>query len=245
MPPIDRGASREPFDRARGTRGRRRRHRTTLQLPPAPWSWIWRMGLRPPSSTHARTTRHSFCAISASPRCSIPRETPLGQKTLHGTTEGPLLLHHLCVAAMPYCNAPHRVMGLLKDSDEDLMHACIHPQFFFWDANRTLCRKVSNLGLHNLCGMHLALPDLPVHRTCTALKSRSARLLPEGTLDAAPPPMPMRYAGPPILTMSMPTSGSSFFRWLWSIWPRPPLQAVCHTTHEAASMCPQAESLPW
>ena len=42
---------------------------TTLQLPPAPWSWICWMGLRMPSSTHDRTTRHSFCAISASPRC--------------------------------------------------------------------------------------------------------------------------------------------------------------------------------
>lgn len=46
----------------------------------------------------------------------------------------------------------------------------------------------------------------------TALKSSSALLEPEGMDDAAPPPMPMRYAGPPILTMSMPTSGSSFFR---------------------------------
>ena len=46
------------------------RARTTLQLPPAPWSCICWMGLAGPSSTQARTTRHSFCAISASPRCA-------------------------------------------------------------------------------------------------------------------------------------------------------------------------------
>ena len=33
------------------------------------WSWICSMGLASPSSTHARTTRHSFCDTSASPRC--------------------------------------------------------------------------------------------------------------------------------------------------------------------------------
>ena len=43
--------------------------RTTLQLPPAPWSWICWMGFLGPSSTQARTTLHSFCAISASPLC--------------------------------------------------------------------------------------------------------------------------------------------------------------------------------
>jgi hypothetical protein len=42
---------------------------TTLQLPPAPWSWIWMQGLSAPSSTQLRTTRHSFWLISASPRC--------------------------------------------------------------------------------------------------------------------------------------------------------------------------------
>lgn len=43
---------------------------TTLQLPPAPWSWMDRMGLAGPSSTQARTTRLSLCAIWGSPRCT-------------------------------------------------------------------------------------------------------------------------------------------------------------------------------
>mmetsp|Transcript_115320 Transcript_115320/g.326772 ORF Transcript_115320/g.326772 Transcript_115320/m.326772 type:complete len:364 (-) Transcript_115320:7-1098(-) len=42
----------------------------TLPEPPAPWSWIDRMGLSGPSSTQARTTRFTFCCISASPRCT-------------------------------------------------------------------------------------------------------------------------------------------------------------------------------
>lgn len=71
----------------------------------------------------------------------------------------------------------------------------------------------------------LLFPDKTTHKhTCTALKSRSALLLPEGTEEAAPPPIPMRYAGPPILTTSMPISPSAFSRWRWSIWPTPALQ---------------------
>ena len=44
---------------------------TTLQLPPAPWSWICCRGLLGPSSTQALTTRHSLLAISASPLCNV------------------------------------------------------------------------------------------------------------------------------------------------------------------------------
>mmetsp|Transcript_42293 Transcript_42293/g.108165 ORF Transcript_42293/g.108165 Transcript_42293/m.108165 type:complete len:401 (+) Transcript_42293:127-1329(+) len=102
---------------------------TTLQLPPAPWSCRLTMGLESPISTQARTTRHSFWLISASPRC-------------------------------------------------------------------------------------------------TALKSSSALLEPLARLDAAPPPMPMRYAGPPIFTISMPGAGSSLSRWAWSIWPMPALNMM-------------------
>lgn len=63
---------------------------TTLQLPPAPWSWICWMGLSPPSSTQLRTTRQSFCDISASPRCGP--STPPGphQGVRHRTRPGPL-----------------------------------------------------------------------------------------------------------------------------------------------------------
>ena len=43
---------------------------STLQLPPAPWSWMLTIGLSAPSSTHARITRCTFCSISASPRCT-------------------------------------------------------------------------------------------------------------------------------------------------------------------------------
>mmetsp|Transcript_37596 Transcript_37596/g.77222 ORF Transcript_37596/g.77222 Transcript_37596/m.77222 type:complete len:343 (+) Transcript_37596:1639-2667(+) len=43
---------------------------STLQFPPAPWSWMDTIGLRSPISMHARTTRFIFCSISASPRCT-------------------------------------------------------------------------------------------------------------------------------------------------------------------------------
>mmetsp|Transcript_44428 Transcript_44428/g.123536 ORF Transcript_44428/g.123536 Transcript_44428/m.123536 type:complete len:241 (-) Transcript_44428:987-1709(-) len=61
---------------------------------------------------------------------------------------------------------------------------------------------------------------------CTALKSKSARLSPSAREDAAPPPMPMRYAGPPILTTFMPTSGSDFLRCCASICPKPPVKRM-------------------
>src|SRR3972149_5546227 len=41
---------------------------TTLQFPPAPWSWMLTIGFSSPISTHARMTRFIFCSISASPR---------------------------------------------------------------------------------------------------------------------------------------------------------------------------------
>ena len=34
--------------------------------------------------------------------------------------------------------------------------------------------------------------------------------------------MPMRYAGPPIFTTSIPTSPSVFSKFVWSICPNPP-----------------------
>lgn len=48
--------------------------------------------------------------------------------------------------------------------------------------------------------------------------------------------MPMRYAGPPIFTTSMPSSGSFLYRWLWSIWPRPPLQGRGQASSEWVSL---------
>mmetsp|Transcript_15867 Transcript_15867/g.47606 ORF Transcript_15867/g.47606 Transcript_15867/m.47606 type:complete len:314 (+) Transcript_15867:1667-2608(+) len=41
---------------------------STLPEPPAPWSWMDRMGFLGPSSTQARMTRLTRCSISASPR---------------------------------------------------------------------------------------------------------------------------------------------------------------------------------
>mmetsp|Transcript_80009 Transcript_80009/g.214132 ORF Transcript_80009/g.214132 Transcript_80009/m.214132 type:complete len:415 (-) Transcript_80009:1264-2508(-) len=61
---------------------------------------------------------------------------------------------------------------------------------------------------------------------CTALKSRSARFSPKAIDDAAPPPMPMRYAGPPSFTIFMPFSGLLFLRWRASIWPKPPVKRM-------------------
>ena len=60
----------------------------------------------------------------------------------------------------------------------------------------------------------LSLLDISASPRCTALKSRSALASssPPAFEDAAPPPMPMRYAGPPILTTSMPMSPSVFSR---------------------------------
>ena len=98
---------------------------STLQLPPAPWSWIDTMGLASPSSTQARSTRLTFCSISASPRC-------------------------------------------------------------------------------------------------TALKSSSATFSPWTMLDAAPPPIPILYAGPPIFTTHIPFAGASLSVCRASICPMPP-----------------------
>lgn len=65
--------------------------------------------------------------------------------------------------------------------------------------------------------------DISASPRCTALKSSSALpLLPLGTELAAPPPIPMRYAGPPTLTTSIPTSGGFFLWCARSIWPKPP-----------------------
>ena len=58
---------------------------------------------------------------------------------------------------------------------------------------------------------------------CTALKSAAESDLdsPPALEDAAPPPNPMRYAGPPTLTTHMPGSGSPFLARTAGIWPRP------------------------
>mmetsp|Transcript_37183 Transcript_37183/g.71305 ORF Transcript_37183/g.71305 Transcript_37183/m.71305 type:complete len:276 (+) Transcript_37183:2195-3022(+) len=117
----------------------------TLQLPPAPWSWMETMGLASPISTHVRTTRYSFWDISPSPRC-------------------------------------------------------------------------------------------------TALKSSSTARVPDGTEEAAPPPMPMRYAGPPIFTTSMPSSPGSFSSMVWSMAPKPALNmmGLSHSRRSwLGSLCPK------
>ena len=97
---------------------------STLQLPPAPWSWMLTIGLASPSSQHARMTRFTFCSICASPRC-------------------------------------------------------------------------------------------------TALKSSSTLLSPAAMDDAAEPPMPMRYAGPPSLTTTMPGAGAPLTTCSPSMQPMP------------------------
>ena len=38
---------------------------------------------------------------------------------------------------------------------------------------------------------------------------------------AAPPPIPIRYAGPPSFTTHIPFSGAPFVTWPAAIWPRP------------------------
>uniref|UniRef100_A0A0A9CGR6 Uncharacterized protein n=1 Tax=Arundo donax TaxID=35708 RepID=A0A0A9CGR6_ARUDO len=61
---------------------------------------------------------------------------------------------------------------------------------------------------------------------CTALKSSSASFWPLTILEAAPPPIPILYAGPPIFTTSMPISGSPFDMCAWSICPIAPLNII-------------------
>ena len=57
---------------------------------------------------------------------------------------------------------------------------------------------------------------------CTASKSSAACDASCMRLDAAPPPRPMRYAGPPTFTTSMSFSGLPLCRWRSSSWPTPP-----------------------
>mmetsp|Transcript_24390 Transcript_24390/g.55567 ORF Transcript_24390/g.55567 Transcript_24390/m.55567 type:complete len:434 (+) Transcript_24390:1767-3068(+) len=77
---------------------------------------------------------------------------------------------------------------------------------------------------------------------CTALKSRSARpLSPSEREEAAPPPTPMRYAGPPSFTTFIPTSGSAFLRCRASICPNPPVKST-GLTHSRRS--PPAVRIP-
>ena len=57
---------------------------------------------------------------------------------------------------------------------------------------------------------------------CTELKSSASELVPVIIELAAPPPRPMRIAGPPIWTMSAPTVTSFFCTCEWRMTPMPP-----------------------
>ena len=56
----------------------------------------------------------------------------------------------------------------------------------------------------------------------TELKSRSSEFVPVIIEDAAPPPKPMRMAGPPIWTMRAPGVTGFFSIWLSRMTPMPP-----------------------
>ena len=60
----------------------------------------------------------------------------------------------------------------------------------------------------------------------TELKSSASELVPVIIDDAAPPPSPMRIAGPPIWTMSEPTLTGFFSTWLRRIVPMPPASMI-------------------
>ena len=76
---------------------------TTLQLPPAPWSWICWIGFSDPRSTQALTTLHSFWAISASPLCR--------QKISYGSS---------CVQLVRQCIQRH----VVSDNDQMSCRSC-------------------------------------------------------------------------------------------------------------------------
>mmetsp|Transcript_630 Transcript_630/g.2493 ORF Transcript_630/g.2493 Transcript_630/m.2493 type:complete len:252 (+) Transcript_630:3509-4264(+) len=76
---------------------------------------------------------------------------------------------------------------------------------------------------------------------CTALKSRCA-VPSEDTLDdAAPPPRPIRYAGPPILATSMPSAQSSLNAWAASSQPSPAenMTGLIHSSRSAIASRPR------
>mmetsp|Transcript_7001 Transcript_7001/g.16332 ORF Transcript_7001/g.16332 Transcript_7001/m.16332 type:complete len:385 (-) Transcript_7001:1155-2309(-) len=82
---------------------------------------------------------------------------------------------------------------------------------------------------------------------CTALKSSDAWLLSCKRLLAAPPPMPIRYAGPPTLTTHMPGSGSPLSACTAGIWPRPAenMIGLSHSRLSPAGVrCPKVRAKP-
>ena len=60
----------------------------------------------------------------------------------------------------------------------------------------------------------------------TELKSSASEFVPVIIDEAAPPPRPMRIAGPPIWTISAPTVTSFFSTWLRRMTPMPPASMI-------------------